>query len=486
MKSLQDILNNIQTTEVVGDLNVSVIGITADSREVKEGYAFVAVSGTQVDGHNFITKAIDLGASVIVCENTPDSIMEGVVYVIVPNSSKVLGEASSNFYGNPSDKVKLIGVTGTNGKTSTVTLLFSLFAKLGYSVGLLSTVENKINEEIIPSTHTTPGPVQLNALLARMVAEGVTHCFMEVSSHAVEQNRIAGLSFDVGVFTNMSRDHLDYHKTFDAYIAAKKKFFDQMASSTYALVNLDDRRGSVMLQNCKGIHKSYAIKRMADFKGKILSNSINGLEFEINGKLSWFRLIGEFNAYNLLSVFAVASCLGEQEEDVLEVLSGLPTARGRFEIVRGSNGVTGVVDYAHTPDALDNVLKTIQQIVAKGTSVLTVVGCGGDRDKGKRPQMAEIAVKHSDKVILTSDNPRTEDPDQILKDMQAGIPEGASMKALTISDRKEAIKTASFLAKPGDVILVAGKGHEDYQEINGVKHHFDDKEILNEIFQTSN
>ncbi|TDQ14639.1 UDP-N-acetylmuramoylalanyl-D-glutamate--2,6-diaminopimelate ligase [Algoriphagus boseongensis] len=487
MKVLKDILYKVSLTSTIGDMERKVSAIVFDSRQVVDDCAFVAVPGTQVDGHNFISKALEMGAKVIVCEKLPETIQEGITYVQVVNSAKALGIMASNFFDNPSEKIKVVAVTGTNGKTTTVTLLHQLFVAMGYSTGLLSTVENKINENVIPATHTTPDAVSVQALLRKMVDAGCSHCFMEASSHAIVQERIAGLKLAGAVFTNITHDHLDYHGTFDEYIKAKKKLFDELPKDAFALVNADDKRGMVMLQNCKAAHQTFALKSSADFKGKVISNTLEGLELDINGKLIWFRLIGAFNAYNLLGVFGVAVLLGEEEEEVLRELSGIRGAKGRFDRIT-IGGITAIVDYAHTPDALENVLKTINGVRNGNEQLITVVGCGGNRDKTKRPTMAKIAVTESDKAIFTSDNPRFEEPMDILKDMQAGIGPTEIRKTLTIEDRREAIKTAVMLSKKGDIILIAGKGHEDYQEIKGVKHHFDDTEVVSEILNqmTSN
>lgn len=480
MKDLKYILQSIPTVEIIGSTEISISNIEFDSRKVQEGTLFVAVSGTQVDGHQFIAKSISLGADCIICEILPSEILEKITYVKVENSAKTLGLMASNFFDNPSSKLKLIGITGTNGKTTCATLSFDLFRGLGYNTGLLSTIENKINDEIIPSTHTTPNPVELNQLLAKMLKDGCTHCFMEVSSHAVVQERIAGLTFSGGIFTNISHDHLDYHGTFDEYIKAKKKFFDQLPKSAFALTNSDDKRGMVMLQNTAASKHTFSLKSMSDFKAKVLTNSFEGLELDINGKLAWFKLIGDFNAYNLLSIYATAILMEEDEDEVLTQLSSLNTASGRFDVIT-KEGKTAIVDYAHTPDALENVLKTINNIRTHNEELITVVGCGGNRDKTKRPLMAEIAANLSTKVVLTSDNPRDEEPNEIIEEMRKGVPAIHFKKTLAITDRKEGIRTACMLAEKGDIILVAGKGHEDYQEIKGVKHHFDDKEILNEL-----
>lgn len=486
MMLLKDILNNISVEELSGLTSVEVKAIQFDSRKVSSGTLFVAVKGFSVDGHNYLDKAIENGASVLVIEDKMDVYPEGVTVVRVTDTKEVLGLMASNFYENPSSKLKLAGVTGTNGKTSIATLCYHLFKDLGYTCGLLSTVVNIIDDEEIKATHTTPDPVSLNALLAKMVAQGCTHCFMEVSSHAIHQRRIAGLDFDVAGFTNISHDHLDYHNTFDEYIKAKKLFFDRLSKKAVAIVNADDRNGAVMLQNTKAQKRFYSLKRVSEYKAKILSNTFSGLELNINGKDVWFRLIGEFNAYNLLCVFGMADALGENEDELLISMSTLGTAPGRFDQQMSPSGIVGIIDYAHTPDALKNVLETISDIKEGNSKVITVVGCGGDRDKEKRPVMAEVAVKNSDQVVLTSDNPRSEKPDDILNDMEEGISISYKRKSLRISDRKEAIKLAVTLANPGDVLLIAGKGHENYQEINGERSHFSDFEELNNAFELLN
>lgn len=478
MAVLKDILYGVSLLEVSGRTDVAIQRVVFDSRKANSGDVFVAVSGTQVDGHRYIDQVIDKGVVAVVCENNAVEVPEGVTKVVVDNSAQALGIMASNYYDNPSKKLSLVGVTGTNGKTSTVTLLHRLFRVLGYNTGLLSTVENKINEQIIPATHTTPDPIELNKLLAKMASEGCTHCFMEVSSHAIVQYRISGLKFKGGLFTNISHDHLDYHKTFDEYIKAKKMFFDGMSKSAFALVNGDDKRANVMLQNTKARTNYFALKTPGEFKGRIISNTLQGLEMNVNGKDVWFKLIGRFNAYNILGVYGVAVLLGEDEEEVLTALSTIETARGRFEQVVSAQSIIGIIDYAHTPDALENVLTTIADLKEGEGQVITVVGCGGDRDREKRPKMAEIACKWSDKVIFTNDNPRTEDPQSILQDMAAGVGPTMVKKTLTMPDRKEAIKMAVAFANSKDIILVAGKGHEEYQEVNGVKHHFNDKEEL--------
>ena len=452
-----------------------------DSRRVEPGTVFVAIRGTQVDGHDYIDAALEKGAVAVVCEELPKGMLDSVAYIEVKSSSEALGIMASNFYGNPSEKLELIGITGTNGKTTCVTLLFQLFRGLGYNTGLLSTVENKINDQLIPATHTTPDAITINKMLAQMTSEGCTHCFMESSSHAIAQRRIAGLKYRGAIFTNLSHEHLDYHKTFDEYIKAKKLLFDGLPSTAFALTNADDKRGMIMLQNTKASKHKYAIKSLAEYKAKILSNTLQGLELDIAGHNAWFKLIGDFNAYNLLAVFGCAILLGEEDQEVLQQLSMLNTAPGRFEQVITNTGITGLVDYAHTPDALENLLSAIKEFRTGNEKVITVVGCGGNRDKEKRPIMAKIACDLSDKVILTSDNPRFENPMDILKDMQEGVSPSNFRKTLTIEDRKEAIKTASILAEPGDIILVVGKGHETYQEVEGVRSNFDDRLVLNEM-----
>lgn len=487
MAILKDILYKVTLKSVAGDTGTEINAVHFDSRKAAAGSVFVAVAGTQADGHQFIDKAIAQGTTAIVCERVPATLQEGITYVQVENSAQALGIIASNFYDNPSAKLKLVGITGTNGKTTVVTLLHQLFMKLGYNSGLLSTVANRINDKIIPATHTTPDAVQLNALLAQMVKEGCTHAFMEASSHAIVQHRMAGITWAGAVFTNITHDHLDYHETFDNYIRAKKKLFDELPKSAFALVNVDDKRGHVMMQNTKASKNTYALKSMSDFKGKVLTNSLQGLELEISSKDTlaqtvWFTLIGDFNAYNLLAAYGVGVLLGEDAREVLTQLSTVKPATGRFDQMISPSGITAIVDYAHTPDALENVLNTIQNVRTKNEKVITVIGCGGDRDKTKRPEMASIAARLSDQVILTSDNPRSEDPDQIIKDMQAGIGISQQKKVLSITNRLEAIKTACALAQEGDIVLVAGKGHETYQEIKGVKHDFDDKKIILEIF----
>jgi len=475
---LKDIVYKVSLTSSYGNMHVEVSNLCFDSRKVTPGTLFVAVRGTQSDGHAYIEKAVTQGAVAVVCEKLPEMISETVTYVTVKSSAHALGIIAANFHDNPSDKLKLTGVTGTNGKTTTATLLFQLFTKLGYAVGLISTVENRINDTIIPSTHTTPDPIQLNELLKRMVEDGCSHVFMEVSSHAIDQERIAGVKFAGAIFTNITHDHLDYHKTFENYIKAKKKFFDDLNSDAFALVNADDKRGMVMLQNTRAGKHTFGLKKMVDFKGKIITNSIEGLELEVGGKHVWFKIVGDFNAYNLLGVYGAAVLLGEDSEEVLTALSSLTGAPGRFELVMPGAKVTAIVDYAHTPDALKNVLETIAQFRTGNEQVITVVGCGGNRDKTKRPLMASIACRFSDKVVLTSDNPRDEDPMEIIREMQTGVTPTETRKTLVMADREEAIKTACMMAKDHDIILVAGKGHEDYQEIKGVKYPFDDREVV--------
>jgi UDP-N-acetylmuramoyl-L-alanyl-D-glutamate--2,6-diaminopimelate ligase len=481
---LQDILYKVSIRSVAGSTNVEVSDVQIDSRKVKKGSVFIAVKGTAADGHQFIDQAIASGAAVIVCEKMPTHTPEGVVYVQVENSAAAAGYIAHHFFGQPSEKMKVVGVTGTNGKTTIATLLYKLFTSLGYKCGLLSTVENRIGDAVIPATHTTPDAIRLQALLKQMADEGCTHVFMEASSHAIQQHRITGLQFAGGIFSNITHDHLDYHKTFDEYIRVKKSFFDSLPSSAFAISNADDKRGMVMLQNTVAKKYFYSLKTVAEFKGKILENNLTGLVMTVNEQEVHFRLIGEFNAYNLLAVYGTAMCLGEDKEDVLRNLSMLSGAEGRFDyMVSPKEKIIAIVDYAHTPDALLNVLATIKKLKKGFEQVITVVGCGGDRDKTKRPVMAEVACEHSDKVIFTSDNPRSEAPEQIIKDMEAGVSSAARRKYISIVDRREAIKTAISLASPEDIILVAGKGHEKYQEIKGVKNHFDDKEEVQKVFE---
>ncbi|MCE3278710.1 MAG: UDP-N-acetylmuramoyl-L-alanyl-D-glutamate--2,6-diaminopimelate ligase [Bacteroidetes bacterium] len=480
MKLLKDILYKAGLTEVEGSTNVAITAISFDSRKVEKDSLFVAVKGTLSDGHKYIDDTISKGAIAILCEDFPVKLNEKVTYIKVNDTTLALGIVASNFYDNPSEKIKLVGVTGTNGKTTTVTLLFNLFKKLGYKVGLLSTVKNQINNDVIPATHTTPDAIQLNAMLRQMIEKGCTHCFMEVSSHAVVQNRIAGITFTGGVFTNITHDHLDYHKTFDEYIKAKKKFFDGLSANAFALTNRDDSNGEIMLQNTRASKRTYSLRSMADFKCRVVENQFSGLLLNIDNQEVWSKLIGSFNAFNLLAVYATAILLKEDKTNVLTTLSTLSSVEGRFQYIRTDNGVIGIVDYAHTPDALMNVLKTINDIRTGNEKVITVVGCGGDRDSVKRPVMAKIACDFSTKVILTSDNPRSEEPEAIIKDMQAGVDGVNRKKTISMTDRAEAIKTACSYAEPGDIILIAGKGHEKYQEIKGVKHEFDDMLVLQE------
>ena len=487
MPELKDILYKVSLTSSYGDMSVDVKGICFDSRKVRPGFLFIAIKGTQSDGHEYIARAIELGAIAVVCEKLPDTVTDKITFVSVKNSGQALGIIASNFFGNPSEKMKLTGVTGTNGKTTVATLLYKLFTTLGHRSGLISTVENRIVDQVIPSTHTTPDPIQLNELLRRMLEEKCTHVFMEVSSHAIDQERIAGLKFVGALFTNITHDHLDYHLTFENYIKAKKKYFDELGSDAFALVNADDKRGMVMMQNTKATKYSFGLKKMVDFKAKIITNSIEGLELELAGKTVWFKLIGDFNAYNLLAVYGAAVLLGEDSDEVLVKLSSLSGAVGRFELVLPGSKKIAIVDYAHTPDALKNVLETIAQFRSGNEQVITVVGCGGNRDRTKRPMMASIACRLSDKVVLTSDNPRDEDPIEIIKEMQTGVMPTEARKTLIIADREEAIKTACMMAKEKDIILVAGKGHETYQEIKGVKYPFDDREVVERMLKlTSN
>ena len=481
---LKDILYKVSIKSVNGDTNIAVKDLQTDSRKVSAGSCFIAVAGTAVDGHNFIDTAIEAGASSIVCEILPPQLNDAITYVQVENSAIATGYMSHNFYEEPSIKLKLVGVTGTNGKTTIVTLLWNLFTALGYKCGLISTVQNQVGDMIIESTHTTPDAISLNKLLKQMLDEGCEYVFMECSSHAIQQHRITGLLFTGGIFTNITHDHLDYHKTFDEYIRVKKSWFDSLPKSAFAISNADDKRGGVMLQNSAAKKYFYSLKTMADFKGKILDNSLSGLHMTINETEVHFKMIGEFNAYNLLAVYGTALSLGQEKHKVLQLLSGLSGAEGRFDYFLSTNKhVVGIVDYAHTPDALLNVLATIKNLRNGNEQVITVVGCGGNRDKTKRPVMAEVACEYSDKVIFTSDNPRNEDPLEILKDMEAGVNVVARKKYITIADRKEAIKTAVSLSNDEDIVLIAGKGHEKYQDIKGVKYDFDDKKVLKEMFE---
>ncbi len=480
MKLLKDILYKAGLQEIIGNSNVAIVSITADSRNVKKNFLFVAIKGTSSDGHNYINTAIELGAVAIICAELPSEINPNIVYIKVNEPSFALGVIANNFFDEPSKKLKLVGITGTNGKTTTATLLFHLFKALGYKVGLISTIKNIIINQEIASTHTTPDPVAINELLFQMIENGCTHAFMEVSSHAVDQNRIAGLEFAGAMFTNITHDHLDYHITFDSYILAKKKFFDQLSKDAFALTNKDDRHGMVMVQNTKAKIKTFALKSAADFKCKILESHLSGLLLQLNQNEVWIKLIGHFNAYNALGIYAVSMLLGENETNVLTTLSNLNSVEGRFQYIKSKKGVVGIVDYAHTPDALENVLKTITEINDHKGQIITLVGCGGDRDKTKRPIMAKIAANYSNKVILTSDNPRSEDPNVIITEMEKGLEITDKKKAISLADRKEAIKLACSMATPSDIILIAGKGHEKYQETNGVKTPFDDLEVLKE------
>lgn len=480
--NLKQLIGDLECLQVLGSTDITIAEIQFDSRAVGSNSLFVAVKGTLTDGHLFIDKAIGLGASAIICEELPKEIDESVTYIQVSNSAFALALVAAEFYGHPSSKLKLVGITGTNGKTTVATLLQKLFTELGYHAGLLSTVQNLVGERTVASTHTTPDPLALNKLLSEMVDEGCDYCFMEVSSHAVTQHRIDGLNFAGGVFTNLSHDHLDFHKTFDEYIRAKKTFFDHLPKHSFALTNADDKNGMVMLQNTAAFKKTYALRTLADYKGKVLESHFNGMLMSIDGNELWVRLIGNFNAYNILATYGTALLLEQDRAKVLMILSRITGAAGRFETIISPDGIIGIVDYAHTPDALENVLKTILDLRQGTTQVITVVGCGGDRDKTKRPEMAEVAVRMSDKVIFTSDNPRSEEPLAILKDMEAGVPADKKRKYFTISDRREAIRAACHLALSGDIVLVAGKGHETYQEVKGVRHAFDDKEVLIESF----
>ncbi|MBR6197281.1 MAG: UDP-N-acetylmuramoyl-L-alanyl-D-glutamate--2,6-diaminopimelate ligase [Bacteroidaceae bacterium] len=479
---LKELVAKLNVLEVAGNLDVDVNGVNIDSRLIGEGHLFIAVKGTQADGHNYIGKAIELGAVAVVCETVPAEYADKAVFVRVENSEQIVGQIATTFYGDPTSKLKLVGVTGTNGKTTIATVLYDMFRHMGHKAGLLSTVCNYIDGEAVPTEHTTPDPVTLNALLARMVEAGCEYAFMEVSSHSVVQNRIGGLRFVGGLFTNITRDHLDYHKTFENYIKAKKQFFDNLPADAFAITNADDKNGMVMVQNTKATVKTYSVQSPADFKAKIIECHFEGMYLDINGKEVGVQFIGKFNVSNLLAVYGAAVMLGKAPEDVLVALSAMKPVNGRFEALRSPSGYTAIVDYAHTPDALENVLNAIHGVLNGKGKVITVCGAGGNRDKGKRPLMAQEAARQSDKVILTSDNPRFEEPEDILRDMEAGLSEEQKQKSITIVDRRQAIKTACMLAQPGDVILIAGKGHEDYQIIKGVKHHFDDKEEVRACF----
>lgn len=485
MKSIATLLEKIKVVNTIGDLGQEVKGIDSDSRNIKPGYMFIAVKGTTFDGHKFIDKAIELGAIAVVCENMPETEQAGIAYIIVKDSQLALGQLASAWYNYPSSKLKLVGVTGTNGKTTIATLLYKMFKIFGEKVGLLSTVCNYIGDKAVPSTHTTPDPISLNSLLNDMVEEGCTYAFMEVSSHSADQKRIGGLEFDGGIFTNLTRDHMDYHKTVDAYLKAKKSFFDSLSKSAFALTNADDKNGEVMLQNCKAIKSAYSLKSMAEYKGKIIESRIDGTTLQINNREVETLFVGKFNAYNLLAVYGAACLLGKEKEEVLRVISMLVPVSGRFQTL-SKGGVTAIVDYAHTPDAISNVLQSITEVMRGKGEVISVIGAGGNRDKGKRPIMAQEAAKLSSQLILTSDNPRDEEPEQIIVEMKEGLTAQQLKKCLAITDRREAIRLAVRLAKPGDVILVAGKGHEDYQEIKGVKYHFDDREEIEKALEELN
>lgn len=480
---LKEIISGISITEVLGNTDKDIQGIHIDSRKIEPGHLFVAVRGTQTDGHAYIDKAIEKGASAIVCETLPEDLREDIIYIKVENTEDAVGKLATTFYGNPTDKLELIGVTGTNGKTTIATLLYNMFRHFGYKVGLVSTVCNYIDGEAIPTEHTTPDPITLNRLLGRMADEGCRYAFMEVSSHAVAQKRIGGLKFTGGIFTNLTRDHLDYHGTVDNYLKAKKAFFDHLPKTAFALVNADDKNGMVMVQNTRANIRTYSLRSICDFKGKVLEDGFEGMLMEINNVEVNVQFIGRFNASNLLAVYGAACLMGKKPEDVLLALSLLRPVSGRFEAIRSARGYSAIVDYAHTPDALVNVLSTIQEVQNGRGQVITVVGAGGNRDKGKRPLMAQEAVKRSDKVIITSDNPRFEEPQDIINDMLAGLTREDMRKVVSITDRKEAIRTACMMAQPGDAVLVAGKGHENYQDIKGVKYHFDDKEVIREIME---
>jgi len=484
---LSELLKYVNPITIIGNAEVDITGVNIDSRKIEKGHLFVAIKGTQTDGHRFIPKALELGAVAVLCEDLPEDLSgetaEDITYVQVASTEAAVGPVATVFYGEPSQQLKLVGVTGTNGKTTIATLLYNMFRKFGHKCGLLSTVCNYIEDEAIPADHTTPDPIELNKLLHQMVEAGCEYAFMECSSHAIAQQRIGGLKFAGGLFTNLTRDHLDYHKTFENYRDAKKAFFDGLSKEAFAITNADDKNGSVMVQNCKAQVKTYSVQRMADFRARIIECHFEGMYLEINGQEVGVQFIGKFNVSNLLAVYGAAVMLGKKPEDILVVLSTLKSVAGRLEPIRSEEGVTAVVDYAHTPDALENVLNAIHEVMeGKQGKIITVCGAGGNRDKGKRPLMAQEAVKQSDRVIITSDNPRFEEPQDIINDMLAGLDQKQMKKVVSIVDRKEAIRTACMMAEKGDVILIAGKGHEDYQEIKGVKHHFDDREVVREIF----
>jgi UDP-N-acetylmuramoyl-L-alanyl-D-glutamate--2,6-diaminopimelate ligase len=486
LKKLTAILKNIEVQKWIGPKDITISDLSFDSRQIQPGQLFIAIKGTVADGHKFIATAIEKGATVIVCETLPEKLDDNITYIKVNNPARALGFLSSNFYDNPSEKLKLVGITGTNGKTTAATLLYKLFQKLGYKTGLLSTVRNYVINKAIEATHTTPDALQINGILKEMVDADCKYAFMEVSSHAIVQERIAGLNFSGGIFTNITHDHLDYHKTFKEYLQAKKSFFDRLTPESFALINSDDRNAKVMIQNSRAIKKFYAIKSIADFKARIIESHFDGMLLNIDQVEVWSKFIGEFNAYNLLSVYACARLLNQPKDEILKILSTLNVIEGRFEYLKSNNGVIAIVDYAHTPDAVLNVVKAINQIRTGNEQLITVIGAGGDRDRTKRPKMAKIAVENSDKTILTSDNPRNESPDAIINDMYRGVENSHKKNVLIIVDRKEAIKTACMIANSGDIILVAGKGHETYQEIKGKRYHFNDKEIIAEQFMLNN
>ena len=479
---LNEILRKVTPLDIRGNAEVEITGVNIDSRRIEKGHLFVAIKGTQVDGHSFIQKAIDLGAAAILCEYLPETLSEGVTYVVVDSSEAAVGPVATMYYGDPTSKLKLVGVTGTNGKTTIATLLYNMFRKFGHHCGLLSTVCNYIEGEAIPADHTTPDPIKLNRLLSEMVARGCEYAFMECSSHAIAQKRIGGLKFAGGLFTNLTRDHLDYHKTFENYRDAKKAFFDMLPKDAFAITNADDKNGMVMVQNTKASVKTYSTRTLADFKARIIECHFEGMYLDIDGHEVGVQFIGKFNVSNLLAVYGAAVMLGKKPEDILVILSTLKSVSGRLEPIRSPEGYTAIVDYAHTPDALENVLNAIHEVLDGKGNVITVCGAGGNRDKGKRPLMAQEAVKQSDRVIITSDNPRFEEPQDIINDMLAGLNAQQMKKVVSIADRREAIRTACMMAQKGDVILIAGKGHEDYQEIKGVKHHFDDREEVRKVF----
>lgn len=478
---LSDILNGVDVLDILGNKEIEISEIVFDSRKAVKNSLYIAIKGALVDGHQYISSAIERGAKAIVCEVLPEQKEEGIIYIKVENSSKVLGLLASNFYGNPSEKLTLIGITGTNGKTSVSTLLFDIFKKMGYSSVLISTVEYRIGDEVFPSTHTTPDIITLNKILSKAVEQGCQYAFMEVSSHGIHQGRIDGLNFRIAGFTNITHDHLDYHKTFLEYLNTKKRFFDELPQTAVAITNIDDKNGLVMLQNTKAKKKTYAVKTLADYHGKLLELDFNGMLLDFNGKEFWTTLTGKFNVYNLLLVFAIARELGFEENEILTTISKLKRVNGRFEVLKSQGGIIFVVDYAHTPDALENILDSINEIRTKNERLITIFGCGGDRDREKRPEMGKVATRKSTLAIITSDNPRTEDPAQIIKEIEAGVESQNFSKYITIPDRKEAIKMAIKFAESKDIVLLAGKGHETYQEINGVRHHFDDKETILEL-----